>query len=165
MQNSTTEKSLKKLSIIIVLFLTNLLFAQTSTIIPSGSFIINTGVVPQTINNGLKPYGLVYALLSTLCPVDWVINTAKAKDGADFTYNGTNYSGGTFVVEAQYRTSAVNNLIATWTDPAGLYKEVGVTTTSPVTVPVYLTFYTAPRWTMDLKNGSVTTTFFPYASL
>ncbi|KFC60691.1 hypothetical protein [Flavobacterium gilvum] len=62
--------------------------AQTSQNIeiPSGSFIINMGIVPQTLNNGLKPYGLVYALLNIECPVYWVINSSKAKDGTDFTY-------------------------------------------------------------------------------
>ncbi len=38
------------------------LLAQPETI-GTGSFIINMGVTPQTINNGLKPYGLVYDLL------------------------------------------------------------------------------------------------------
>ncbi|MCX6172631.1 MAG: hypothetical protein NT048_07320 [Flavobacterium sp.] len=35
-------------------------FAQTITVIPPGSFIINMGVVPQTVGNALKPYGMIY---------------------------------------------------------------------------------------------------------
>jgi hypothetical protein len=31
----------------------------------TGSLIINMGVTPQTINNGLKPYGLIYDLMRT----------------------------------------------------------------------------------------------------
>ena len=31
--------------------------------IPAGSVIIDMGVVPQTINNGIKPYGLVHLIL------------------------------------------------------------------------------------------------------
>lgn len=33
--------------------------------IPAGSFIINMGVVPQTVGNGLKPYGLIFQLINT----------------------------------------------------------------------------------------------------
>jgi hypothetical protein len=37
--------------------------AQTETF-PTGSFIINMGATnPQTIANGLKPYGLIYDLI------------------------------------------------------------------------------------------------------
>jgi len=133
--------------------------------IPSGSFIINMGVLPQTINNGLKPYGLVYALLNIHCPVYWVINTSKVKDGADFAYNGIDYKGGTFIIDAKYRTSEVNALITTWTNPTGQFKVVGVTTTSPVIVPVYLTFLSAPRWTMDLQNGSLVVPYFANAGI
>jgi len=130
-------------------------FAQTSTIIPSGSFIINMGIVPQTIANGMKPYGLLYALLNNHTPVDWVINSSKAKDGVDFVYNGVNYSGGPFIIEAKYRSSAVNGLITTW-QTLGV---VGVTTTSPITVPVFVTFYNVPRWTLDQQNGSIAENF------
>jgi hypothetical protein len=90
--------------------------AQTpvNVTIPTGSFIINMGVVPQTVANGLKPYGLIYQLLLIKCPVDWVINTSKLKDGTDFTYNGVAYKGGTFIIEAPFRSSAVNTLITSW---------------------------------------------------
>ena len=130
-------------------------FAQTSTVIPSGSFIINMGIVPQTIANGMKPYGLIYALLNNHTPVDWVINSSKAKDGVDFAYNGVNYSGGPFIIEAKYRSSAVNSLITT-SQALGV---AGVTTTSPLTVPVFVTFYNVPRWTLDQKNGSIAEQF------
>ena len=51
--------------------------AQTDETIPAGSFIINMGVEPQTVNNGLRPYGLVYALLKAQVPVKWVIRPGK----------------------------------------------------------------------------------------
>ena len=35
--------------------------AQDETL-KSGSFIINMGVIPQKINNALKPYGLIHEL-------------------------------------------------------------------------------------------------------
>ena len=88
---TTTSRSFKNR---IILILSVILFsvsigaaAQTTTnvTIPAGSFIINMGVLPQTVANGLKPYGLVYELLANGCPVDWVINGSKVKDGADFS--------------------------------------------------------------------------------
>ena len=65
--------------------------AQTETL-STGSYIINMGVVPQTQSNVLKPYGLIYDLLKNYnVPIKWVISQTKLKDGADFSYNGTNY--------------------------------------------------------------------------
>lgn len=147
----------------LLIFLVLPLAGQTTTnmTIPAGSFIINMGVTPQTIANGLKPYGMVYALLQAKCPVHWVINPGKAKDGVDFTYNGVDYKGGPFIIEAKYRTSDINSIIATW-QGSGV---VGVTTTSPVTVPVYLTLNNVPRWTLDKQNGSIAVTFFTNAGI
>lgn len=132
--------------------------AQTVTnkTIPTGSFIVNMGIVPQTVGNGLRPYGMLYALLQAKCPVHWVMNTAKGKDGIDFTYNGVDYKGAPFIIEAQYRTTAINSIISSW-QAQGV---VGITTTSPVTVPVYLTFTTVPKWTPDLQNGGIALNFF-----
>src|SRR5262245_21616019 len=40
-----------------------------------GSYVIDMGVMPQTAANGLKPYGLVYNLVtSNGIPVSWAIN-------------------------------------------------------------------------------------------
>ena len=47
-----------KVNLILLFFTFSFVHSQTITIEP-GSKIINMGVVPQTINNGLKPYGLV----------------------------------------------------------------------------------------------------------
>jgi hypothetical protein len=38
------------------------LLAQTFETFNAGSYIINMGVVPQTVGNALRPYGLIYAL-------------------------------------------------------------------------------------------------------
>jgi hypothetical protein len=133
-----------------------------SMTIPAGSFIINMGIVPQTVANGLKPYGLVYALLNLQCPVYWVINTSKFKDGTDFSYNGVDYKGGTFIIDAQYRTPAVNTLISTWQG----FGVMGVTNTTPIpNVPLYLTFWHVPRWTMDQQNGKIAIPFFTNAGI
>ena len=80
----------------------------------TGAFIINMGVTPQTVANGLKPYGLIYDLIKNNdVPIKWVIGAGKVKDGVDFTYNGNSYRGGTFIINAEYRTAAVNTKIAT----------------------------------------------------
>ncbi|MEO6189253.1 MAG: hypothetical protein ABIO44_01735, partial [Saprospiraceae bacterium] len=84
--------------------------------IPSGSYVINMGILPQTVNNGLRPYGMVYDLVKNyMVPVKWVINSSKVKDGIDFSHNGIDYKGGPFIIPAPYRTAAVNARITYWT--------------------------------------------------
>ena len=94
-------KFYSKNRIILILFtlLTfNCAFGANETL-TSGAFIINQGVIPQTISNGLKPYGLVYDLVKNYAvPIKWVINPSKIKDGVDFKYKGVNYSGGPFII-------------------------------------------------------------------
>jgi hypothetical protein len=138
--------------------------AQTTTYqtIHAGSFIVNMGVTPQTIGNGLKPYGLVYALLDQQIPVYWVINPIKTKDGIDFSHAGVDYRGGTFIVKAEYRNATIDALIASWQ----LQGVVGTTNTSPINnVPVYLTFTWVPTWVLDKKNGGIATSYFANAGI
>lgn len=130
--------------------------------ISSGSFIVNMGVIPQTIANGLKPYGLVYELLNTYhVPVKWIINPSKAKDGGDFTYNGTVFSGGAFVILSEYRTAAVNAAINSWI----VQGVVGQNTNTPINLEVYATLTYAPRWTIDRFSGNLVTPFFLNAGI
>lgn len=138
------------------------LAASAQETIPAGSFIINMGVTPQTDANGLKPYGMVYDLLENYqVPIKWVINPAKAKDGTDFTFNGVDYKGGTFIIPAEYRTATVNARITFWQGQ----NVVGVTTTTPITVPVYTTLYAAPSWTINSTNNDIVTDFFTRAGV
>ncbi|MEO0037812.1 MAG: hypothetical protein RIQ59_1023 [Bacteroidota bacterium] len=139
-------------------------FSQTITTIPPGSFIINMGVIPQTVGNALKPYGMIYELINTYhVPIKWVIASGKVKDGVDFTYNGVDYKGGPFIITADYRSATVNARITYW---QGL-GVVGTTTTSPISVPVAMTLNVAsvPRWTMDLLNGKVAVPYFTNAGI
>lgn len=132
--------------------------AQNETL-STGSYIINMGVVPQTQSNALKPYGLMYDLLKNYnVQVKWVISQTKGKDGADFTYNGIQYKGGTFIIPAQYRTTAVNNRIT-------FFGVTGTTTTSPLTVNVTHTLTIAPKWTLDFQNGAIAAGFFEDAGI
>lgn len=126
-------------------------FAANETI-SSGSYIINMGVTPQTVGNGLKPYGLIYDLLNNYqVPVKWVINPSKAKDGIDFSHNGVDYRGSAFIIPAEYRTPAVNAAIASW-EAQGV---VGATTVSAIIVPVYITIDFVMNWTLDAQNGGI----------
>ena len=44
----------------------------------AGAAVIDMGIIPQTVNNGLKPYGLIYALVANGIPVNWIINPDKS---------------------------------------------------------------------------------------
>jgi hypothetical protein len=153
--------SIKYAVIALLLFSHSLLFAADE-IIPTGSFIINMGVVPQTIGNGLKPYGMVYDLVKNQnVPIKWVINPSKSKDGVDFSHNGIAYKGGPFIIPAAYRTAAVNARIVYW-QSLGV---VGTTTISPVTVPVNMTIRALPRWTLDGQTGLLTQVYLNNAGI
>src|SRR4030095_4602641 len=81
----------------------------------SGSFIINMGVTPQTTNNGLHPYGMIYDLIKNYkVPLKWCIEPAKTRKGIDFSYNSVNYCGGPFIVPKEYITAAVAARITYW---------------------------------------------------
>ena len=164
---SLINKKLKLAYIFTLFFLATLaplgLQAQMTTI-PSGSFIINMGIVPQTVGNGLKPYGMIFDLISNYkIPIKWIISSGKVKDGIDFSYNGTDFKGGPFIVTTDYRSAAVNARITYW-QTQGV---VGITTTSPVDVPVAMTLLVSsvPRWTMDLLNGKVAVPYFTNAGI
>lgn len=134
----------------------------TNETLASGAFIINMGVTPQTVNNGLRPYGMVYDLIKNYqVPIKWVINQSKAKDGPDFSYAGTNYRGGPFIIPAGFRTPTVNSRISFWQSQG----VVGTTTTAPITVPVFATLDFAPNWTMDFENGDIAVEFFENAEI
>lgn len=137
-------------------------FAQTETF-STGSFIINMGTTnPNTINNGLKPYGLIYDLIRNYqCPVKWIISQTKGKDGIDFTYNGVGFRGGTFIIPKEFRTPAVNARIALW-QTRGV---VGITTVSPITLPVYRTLLSVPKWILDKQNGKIAEQFLINAGI
>ena len=136
-------------------------FAQLKSL-PAGSYIIDMGIVPQTIGNGLKPYGMVYDMVRFhSVPVDWVINPSKIKDGTDFIYNGYEFKGGPFIISSAYRNPAIDAIITSW-EAQGV---IGVTTTSDINVPVYKTLTYFPAWTLDLAKGSIVLPYFANAGI
>lgn len=123
----------------------------TMTTVPSGSFIINLGVLPQTIGNALKPYGLVYEMMITHgIPVLWVIEPSKPKDGIDFTYNGTDYRGGTFIIPGNYITPVVQDSIASWVT-RGVVGEYSLVS---MTLPVCMELSSFPSTVVDQLSGN-----------
>ena len=150
------------ISIILLIFSTQLWSQSIDESIPAGAYIINMSVQPQTIENGVKPYGLIYELLSKeYTPIKWIIKDNKAKDAADFVYDGTPYKAAPFIITADSRTTNVNAIIAKW---EGLGVQ-GVTTTSTITVPVYTTINYIMTWTLDAQNGGIAESYLSNADL
>ncbi|MFM9055887.1 MAG: hypothetical protein ACKOQY_04260, partial [Bacteroidota bacterium] len=92
-------------------------FANTGNLImPANSFYINMGVVPQTLANGLKPYGLLYDLMTNYqVPIYWAIRPNKpTKDTTDYTLSGVVYRTSIFIVPGNYITPDVQAAIASW---------------------------------------------------
>ncbi len=124
--------------------------ASTTETIDSGSFIVNMGIVPQTVGNALVPYGMVYDLIKNYnTPVKWIINDSKAKDGTDFTYNAVAYKGGPFIIPAAFITSTIKTRITFW-QGKGVQ---GIYTTSSLSAPVYSTLTAMPTMTIDNTDG------------
>jgi hypothetical protein len=125
--------------------------SPTTETLSTGSFIIDMGVTPQTVANGLKPYGMLYDLINNYyVPVKWVIESTKLKDSADFTYNLVQYKGGPFIIPAEYITADIAARITYWQTQGvqGLY------TISPLTVPVYMTITNYPLIMIDTLSGN-----------
>jgi len=127
-----------------------------------GSYIIDMGVSPQTVANGLKPYGLIWDLIvNHQVPVKWIIDPSKVKDGLDFTYNANDYKGGPFIIPSEYIDSTIQSVIAAWE----LKGVVGLYTTSSILVPVYATIRAFPNLVIDLQSANLITPYFTNAEI
>lgn len=138
--------------------------ATTNVTIPTGSFIVRMGQSPQTVDNALKPYGLVYDMIVNYnVPVYWSIEPSKAKDGVDFSYLGLDYKGGPFIIDDMYITPAVYNRLIWWTGQG----VNGIFTISDVTVPVYTTLEYFPNILIDDLSGNeaIITNYFDNAAI
>ncbi|HEX3148122.1 MAG TPA: hypothetical protein VHR66_08550, partial [Gemmataceae bacterium] len=145
-----------------------------ATSFASGSYLIDMGQATQTVGNGLKPYGLVYDLVTNFkVPVNWAINPAKTTfrlDAGepipvDFTATVTtgtkSYSGGSFIIDTAFLTPAVIADINTW-------KAQGVvvdTLAAPLTTDIYGTVTSFPRAVLDSANGSIAVPYYTNAGV
>ncbi|MFT7603393.1 MAG: hypothetical protein ACI8VT_000960, partial [Saprospiraceae bacterium] len=129
---------------------------------PTGSYIINMGIMPQTIDNSLKPYGLVFELVDNyMATVKWAIDSTKTKDGIDFSYNGTDYKGGTFIIPGDVINSEIDSVINIW-EAQGV---VGEKTTIPISVQIRTTINHSVHWTLDQDNGAIAETYLQAAGI
>ena len=115
----------------------------------AGSCIVDMGVDPQTVQNGLKPYGLVYDLtINNGIPVLWSIKPGKLLNGVDFSVGAEDYSGGSFIVSAEFVAAAQPIL--------DLWAAKGVIIDCPATsfsAPIYDSVTNFPRSVLDSDNG------------
>ncbi|RKT01746.1 RCC1 domain-containing protein [Chryseobacterium defluvii] len=141
------------------------LSASTATRqIPAGSVIINMGATPQTVENGLNPYGLVYDLVvNQNIPVIWSISPTKPKDGIDFTVDGNNFRGGTFIIEKQY--VSLPNVQAALNAANYDTEVIKYTALTNVNVPIYKMLTSFTKWTFDTDNGDITDDYLTRAKI
>lgn len=150
-------------NLVVFLMLVGLVsYSQSETFAP-GAYIIDMGSTSPTVNNSLKPYGLVYQLIVThSVPVRWAINPVKVKDGIDFTVNSKNYRGGSFIIPASYVNGTVLSTINTW-------KTKGVIVDGPInisfTAPVYKQLTSWPRGVLDSDNGNIVKAYYTRAEI
>lgn len=137
---------------------------NTTRIIPAGSVILNMGVIPQTVDNGLKPYGLVYNLVvNQKIPVIWSISPTKTKDGIDFSVDGIDFKGGAFIIEKQYaQLPAVQSLLNSSAYDSEVVKH---TTLNDVAIPFYKKMTGFTKWTFDTANGSIADNYLTMATI
>ncbi len=149
------------LSLMSVLFLLSLSSNGQNSIVDysPGAYVIDMGKPVQTVANGLKPYGLVYALIKAGIPVDWAIDDAKTKDGKDFSKNG-NYYGSAFIIRAEWAVQATA-LVNTW-------RTLGVNVDLIATgfsAPVYKTLTIWPTAFLDSDNDTKITPYYSNAGI
>jgi hypothetical protein len=120
------------------------------------------GVTPQTIENGLKPYGLIYDLLRNYkVPVYWIINPAKVKDGVDFTFDGIQYRSSAFIVDKSFINPTIQAAISSW-NAKGV---IGAYTLHDTTFLPYEVISSWPRVVMDLQNGFISAAYYANAEI
>ncbi|WP_238388430.1 OmpA family protein [Christiangramia aestuarii] len=131
-------------------------------VLAKGSYAINMGLVPQTHGNALKPYGLIYELL-TEYPVEikWVIEPNKRKDGIDFKLEDETFRSSSFVVPVSYLTDEVKQVISSW-ETKGV---VGSYLDEDTALPVFSELSVAPKWTLDKQNGIIALSYFKAAEI
>ncbi|MEP0940017.1 MAG: gliding motility-associated C-terminal domain-containing protein [Cyclobacteriaceae bacterium] len=146
--------------------------STTPTTIPAGSYIVDMGN-PTGIEDGLKPYGLVYDLTSNYeVPVSIAINVNKAKDGIDFSHEAVDYKGAPFIISEEFITPEIAAVITSWEDNGSKVGGAGkegiegnYTTTDALNVPIYVTFTSYPTWTLDTENAAIAIGYFDLAGI
>ena len=147
---------------------------MTAATFGPGSLIIDMGQSTQTVGNALKPYGLVYDLVTNFrVPVEWAIDPNKSTfrlDAGnpipyDFTATTTNgvksYAGGSFIVDENLLTPAVIAQINTWKTQGVVVDELA----DPLTTEIYGEITSFPKAVLDLQNGRIATPYYANAGI
>jgi uncharacterized repeat protein (TIGR01451 family) len=131
----------------------------------AGAYIIDMGQATQTVANGLKPYGLVYELVvKRAVPVKWAISPNKTRESVDFTANSKSYSGGSFIVPAEYAAEA-KSAVDAW-KLQGVVVDGGTSSSMPTfSAPIYSTITNFPNAVLDFQNGSIAQAYFTNAGI
>ncbi|MBT8231623.1 MAG: HYR domain-containing protein, partial [Bacteroidia bacterium] len=118
-----------------------------------GSAIINMGIEPQTYDNGLKPYGLIYELTEASIPVNWIIKSDKMLNEVDFVVDGIAYKSGAFIIPSEIilSNSAVQQIIDKWISEGVIVNYAS----SDFKAPLYKVIKSFPKVIMDEDNGSI----------
>ena len=92
----------------------------------AGAYVIDAGVVTppatiQTIEQGVKPYGLIYALLEAKIPVSWVINDDKPSPGANVSPGGIDQALGNVGTDFSFDCDAAGTKYTTRDIKTGAY--------------------------------------------
>jgi hypothetical protein len=147
--------------------------APALTTFAPGSYIIDMGQTTQTVANALKPYGLVYDLVTNYkTPVDWAINPNKTTfafnspaTSVDFTATTTtgtqNFSGGPFIIEAGFITPAVVADINSWVAKGVVVDQLAAT----LTTNIYGQITSFPRAVLDIANGNLAVPYYNNAGV
>lgn len=140
----------------------------------AGSLIIDMGQSTQTIGNALKPYGLVYDLVTNYkVPVNWAINPAKTTfrlnpgDPIPFDFTATittgtkSYAGGSFIIDEALLTPAVLSAVNGWKAQGVVVDQLA----APLTTEIHGQITSFPKAVLDSQNGALAQPYYANAGV
>ncbi|MFM2152867.1 MAG: hypothetical protein RL199_1302, partial [Pseudomonadota bacterium] len=132
----------------------------------AGAYIVDLGSATQTAANALKPYGLLYELVtSKQIPVIWAFKPTKtSRSEVDFTVGAKSYSTSAFVIPASFAQLAeVQTTITKWRS-AGVV--IDGPTTAAFTPPGYFKRITGfPSIAFDTDKGAIAQVYLTNAGI
>ncbi|WP_196886051.1 gliding motility-associated C-terminal domain-containing protein [Aureivirga sp. CE67] len=119
----------------------------------TGTAVVNLGVEPQTYDNGLKPYGMVYDLVSNGIPVYWAFSQEKNYGEEDFSIENTSYKGSVFIISKEFidNSTITSTLLNNWESEGVVITYV----TGNFEVSVYDKITSFPKIVLDEENDQV----------
>jgi hypothetical protein len=170
---SAPLRRIAAIALLLVGFWTPSVASADTVTFKAGSYVIDMGRPTQTNGNALKPYGLIYDLVTNYhVPVNWAINPAKttfrldAGDPipVDFTATTTagvkSYGGGSFIVDVGFLTPSVITAVNTWTGQGVVVD----TLAAALTTEIYGRVTSFPR-TVLATDGALVTPYYTNAGV